>query len=41
MCMSCGCGKKKGEKGFGLGPKKAVVKGAAKKMVAKKPTKKK
>lgn len=34
MCIKCGCGKKKGEKGFGMGPmgaKKPVKKSAKKK----------
>ena len=26
MCAACGCGKKKGEPGFGKGPKKTVKK---------------
>lgn len=38
MCMSCGCGKKKGEAGYGKGPKakKAAMKKAAPKMEKKK-----
>jgi hypothetical protein len=30
MCAACGCGKKKGEPGFGKGPKKTAKKAAAK-----------
>ena len=29
MCATCGCGKKKGEPGFGKGPKKKATKKAA------------
>lgn len=36
MCAKCGCGKKKGERGFGLGPAKAVAKKVVKKAVKKK-----
>lgn len=38
MCVKCGCGKKKGEKGFGMGPMKKATKKAmpAKKMAKKK-----
>jgi hypothetical protein len=39
MCVKCGCGKKKGEKGFGMGPMGAMKKTAKK--VAKKIAKKK
>lgn len=39
MCIKCGCGKKKGEKGFGMGPAGASKK--ATKRVAKKIAKKK
>jgi hypothetical protein len=35
MCAACGCGKKKGEPGFGKGPKKTVKKAAAKGMSPK------
>ena len=36
MCAACGCGKKKGEPGFGKGPKsKAKSKKSAKKMSPK------
>ncbi len=35
MCMKCGCGKKKGEKGYGLGPMGKGAKGVAKKPVKK------
>jgi len=43
MCAKCGCGKKKGEKGYGLGPMgaKMGMKKAVAKKVAKKPAKKK
>ena len=34
MCAVCGCGKKKGQPGFGKGPK-AKAKGTAKKMSPK------
>lgn len=40
MCAKCGCGKKKGEKGFGMGPAKSMKKSAVK-SAAKKPAKKK
>jgi hypothetical protein len=30
MCAACGCGKKKGEPGFGKGPKKTAKKTALK-----------
>ena len=40
MCIKCGCGKKKGEKGFGMGPMAAGMKKTVKK-VAKKMAKKK
>jgi hypothetical protein len=30
MCMSCGCGKKKGEAGYGKGPKAVAKKASAK-----------
>jgi hypothetical protein len=30
MCAACGCGKKKGEPGFGKGPKKTAKKAALK-----------
>jgi len=40
MCAKCGCGKKKGEKGFGMGPAKATKPMMAKKPVAKKAPKK-
>jgi hypothetical protein len=36
MCAKCGCGKKKGEKGFGMGPAKSMTKKAAVKKPAKK-----
>jgi hypothetical protein len=26
MCIKCGCGKKKGQKGYGMGPKKSAYK---------------
>jgi hypothetical protein len=39
MCIKCGCGKKKGEKGFGMGPMGGMRKAAKK--VAKKIAKKK
>jgi hypothetical protein len=39
MCVTCGCGKKKGEKGYGMGPK--AKKSAAPKMDMKKMGKKK
>jgi hypothetical protein len=35
MCIKCGCGKKKGEKGFGMGPMKKTVKKVVKKMAKK------
>jgi len=35
MCAACGCGKKKGEPGFGKGPKKTAKKTAAKGMSPK------
>ena len=35
MCAACGCGKKKGEPGFGKGPKKTTKKAAAKGMSPK------
>lgn len=41
MCIKCGCGKKKGEPGFGMGKPSAVAKRVGKKAVAKKPAKKK
>jgi len=40
MCVKCGCGKKKGEKGFGMGPAKSGKAMMAKKPVAKKAAKK-
>ncbi len=36
MCMKCGCGKKKGEPGFGMGKQGMVAKRVAKKTVKKK-----
>jgi hypothetical protein len=36
MCIKCGCGKKAGQKGYGMGPAKAVKKVVAKKMGKKK-----
>lgn len=41
MCVKCGCGKKKGEKGFGMGPMAAKAKPTAKKTMVKKMGKKK
>ena len=41
MCVKCGCGKKKGEKGFGMGPAKVGMKKAVKKSMVKKMGKKK
>jgi hypothetical protein len=35
MCAICGCGKKKGQPGFGKGPKKKAVKKADKKTASK------
>jgi hypothetical protein len=35
MCVACGCGKKKGEPGFGKGPKKTAKKAASKGMSPK------
>jgi hypothetical protein len=35
MCAPCGCGKKKGEPGFGKGPKKTAKKAASKGMSSK------
>ena len=35
MCAACGCGKKKGEPGFGKGPKKTAKKAASKGMSSK------
>jgi hypothetical protein len=35
MCAPCGCGKKKGEPGFGKGPKKTAKKAASKGMSPK------
>ena len=35
MCATCGCGKKRGEKGFGMGPMGKGMKKAAKKVVKK------
>jgi hypothetical protein len=35
MCAACGCGKKKGEPGFGKGPKKSAKKAASKGMSPK------
>jgi hypothetical protein len=35
MCAACGCGKKKGEPGFGKGPKKTAKKAASKGMSPK------
>ena len=35
MCAACGCGKKKGEPGFGKGPKKTAKKAAPKGMSPK------
>jgi hypothetical protein len=35
MCAACGCGKKKGEPGFGKGPKKTAKKAASKEMSPK------
>lgn len=37
MCIKCGCGKKMGQPGYGMGPKaKAPVKRVAKKTAKKK-----
>jgi hypothetical protein len=36
MCMSCGCGKKKGEAGYGKGPKAGAKKADTKSMASKK-----
>jgi hypothetical protein len=36
MCMSCGCGKKKGEAGYGKGPKAGSKKASAKPMASMK-----
>jgi hypothetical protein len=42
MCVACGCGKKKGEPGYGMGPKgKTSKKSASPKMSMKKMGKKK
>jgi hypothetical protein len=42
MCVACGCGKKKGEPGYGKGPKaKKSMKSASAKMAMKKMGKKK
>ena len=35
MCAACKCGKKKGEPGFGPGPKKTAKKAASKEMSPK------
>ena len=35
MCAACKCGKKKGEPGFGTGPKKTAKKAASKEMSPK------
>ena len=35
MCAICGCGKKKGQPGFGKGPKKKAVKKSDKKTASK------
>ena len=35
MCAVCGCGKKKGQPGFGKGPKKKAAKKADKKTASK------
>ena len=39
MCVKCGCGKKAGQAGYGMGPAKST-KRVAKKAVAKKVVKK-
>jgi hypothetical protein len=36
MCAMCGCGKKKGQPGFGKGPKKKAAKKAAPKGMSSK-----
>ena len=42
MCIKCGCGKKMGQPGYGMGPKaNAPVKRVAKKAVIKRMGKKK
>jgi hypothetical protein len=40
MCAKCGCGKKRGEKGYGMGKAGAAMKGAVKKVVKKATAKK-